>query len=239
MDVYHSRPRDEIVEHIECFILENQLKAGDRLPSERKLCTLWNCNRMTFRSAVSRLIAEGKLYSIPSTGNFVAQEKLQRYLQDLTSFSEFVMLHGHRISNVLVSQAVHKASRKMASRLQIDEGRPVFELVRLRVVDDDPVSIEWASLPLDRYPGIERYNFERLSLYSVMEMKYLTIFGGGQEEISITYAEEHEAQLLKVSEGEALFFLRGVTWDEDHRPVEDVKSVIRPDRLMFASTLTK
>jgi len=235
--VYHNRPRDEIVERIECLILERGLKPGDRLPSERELCENWNCNRMTFRSAVRRLAAEGKIETVPATGNFVAPEKLERYLQDLTSFSDFVMQKGRRIDNRLVSRSIIPAAPRMAEKLQVPAGSDIFELVRLRLVDDAPISLETAHIPCVKFKGIEKYDFERLSLYGVLERKYSVLFGGGTEEISITYADANEAALLQVEEGEALFYLKGLTWDENKNPIEAIKSVSRTDRLSFAGIL--
>jgi GntR family transcriptional regulator len=237
IEIYHSRPRDEIVERIECLIIERQLKPGDRLPSERELCEIWECNRMTFRSAVKRLISEGKLINIPATGNYVAPEKLERYLQDLTSFSDFVMLKGHQIDNRLISNCLISATARMAEKLKIPAGSDVFELVRLRLVDQAPILLETAHLPCAKFDGIQKYDFERLSLYGVLERKYSVAFGGGTEEISITYADANEADLLSVKEGEALFYLKGITWDENEDPIELIKSVSRTDRLSFAGIL--
>ena len=239
MESYRSQPRDEIIERIECYIIENDLKAGDQLPSERKLCELWDCNRMTFRAAVNHLIAEGVLYSIPSKGNFVSQKKLERYLQDLTSFSDFVMLQGRTMKNRRIAQHIITASRKIADRLQIKEGEKVLELVRLRIVGDEPVSIEWSHLPYERFTGIDRYDFERLSLYSVLEMKYMVELEGGKEEISVTYADLQEAALLGIDEGTPLFFLQGVIWDEEKIPIEYIKSVSRSDKINFAGVLSR
>lgn len=237
IETYHSRPRDEIVERIECHIIEHNLQPGDRLPSERELCDAWNCNRMTFRAAVKRLIAEGRLYNIPATGNFVAPEKLERYLQDLTSFSDFVMQKGRRIENRLIDTCTIPATARMAERLHIPADSDVFEIVRLRIVDDEPVSLETAYIPCLRFDGIQKYDFERLSLYAVMERKYGIVLGGGSEEISITFADANEAALLQIPEGQALFYLKGITWDEHEVPIEMIKSVSRTDRMSFAGTL--
>ena len=55
----HARPRDEATEHIECYILEKKLPPHAKLPSERDMCSMWNFNRTTLRSAIKRLIVEG------------------------------------------------------------------------------------------------------------------------------------------------------------------------------------
>lgn len=237
IEEYHSRPRDEIIERIECLMIERKLKPGDRLPSERELCETWGCNRMTFRAAVKRLVAENKLVTVPAKGNFVATEKLERYLQDLTSFSDFVMQKGFTIENRLVNSCILPASEKMSEKLNVPVGSDIFELVRLRIVNHAPISLETAQIPCQKFNGIQKYDFERLSLYSVLERKYSVIFGGGTEEISITFADAKEAEVLQVNEGEALFYLKGLTWDENNEPVEIIKSVSRIDRLSFAGIL--
>lgn len=237
IEEYHSRPRDEIIERIECLMIERKLKPGDHLPSERELCETWGCNRMTFRAAVKRLVAENKLVMVPAKGNFVAPEKLERYLQDLTSFSDFVMQKGFTIENRLVNSCILPASEKMSEKLNVPVGSDIFELVRLRIVNHAPISLETAQIPCQKFNGIQKYDFERLSLYSVLERKYSVIFGGGTEEISITFADAKEAEVLQVNEGEALFYLKGLTWGENNEPVEIIKSVSRIDRLSFAGIL--
>lgn len=239
MNTYQSRPRDEIAERIECYIIEHQLKPGDRLPSERQLCEAWNCNRMTFRAAAKRLIAEGILTNVPMVGYFIAEEKLERYLQDLSSFTEFVENKGLHLANRLISQSILPASRRNAQLLNIPEGGPIFELIRLRLVDNIPISLETVYIPMSLFAGIEQYDFAKESLYAVMEKKYGVVFDRGSEEISITYADSNEANLLQIEEGDPLFYLKGFTSDVNGNPVEVIKAVLRTDKIRFAGELRK
>lgn len=239
MDTYQSRPRDEIAERIECYIIEHQLKPGDRLPSERQLCEAWNCNRMTFRAAAKRLIAEGILTNVPVIGYFVAQEKLERYLQDLSSFTSVVESKGLHLTSRLISNSVLPAGRRIAQALNIPEASPVFELIRLRLVENNPVSLETVHIPLFMFEGIQQYDFESQSLYAVMEKEYGVVFDRGSEEISITYADANEANLLQIEEGDPLFYLKGLTTNVHGVPVEVIKAVLRTDKIRFAGELRK
>jgi GntR family transcriptional regulator len=147
------------------------------------------------------------------------------------------MQKGYRIENRLISSCILPATGKLAEKLKVSPGSDIFELVRLRIVEDVPVSLESAYLSCANFTGINKYDFVRLSLYSVLERKYSVVLGGGIEEISLTYADANEARLLEVEEGEALFYLKGITWDENKEPVELIKSVSRTDRLSFAGIL--
>ena len=63
MNIERQKPRDEAIEKIENYIIQNHLKPGDRLPSERSMCDMWDFNRSTLRSAIKQLILEGKIYN--------------------------------------------------------------------------------------------------------------------------------------------------------------------------------
>jgi len=239
MNAYQGRTRDEITERIECYIIEQGLKSGDKLPSERQLCEAWDCNRMTFRAAARRLIAEGILENVPNTGYFLAQPKLERYLQDLSSLSDVIRKQGLVLTNRLISAGVVPASKRITQQLDLTDGHSVFELARLRLVDGCPIALETASLPLPRFECIQMFNFEKGSLYDVLENHFGVIPQRGSEEISITYADATEAALLQIEEGTALFFVRSITWDETGRPIEALKSVLRTDRVRFAGELRR
>ena len=80
--------RDHATELVESYILDMGLRPGDRLPSERDMCRMWDLNRTTLRNAIQRLVSDGVLYCRMGSGTYVAQPKLVRNLQDVKGFSE-------------------------------------------------------------------------------------------------------------------------------------------------------
>ena len=92
------KPREEAIEKIENYIVKNALQAEDRLPSERTMCELWNCNRSTLRKAIKQLILEGRIYNKNGSGTYVAQTKLMRNLQDARGFQQTAELAGRQVS---------------------------------------------------------------------------------------------------------------------------------------------
>lgn len=54
-------------------IEEGKYKTGEYIPSERELCEKYNLSRTTVRRAISQLIDEELLFSIPGTGTFVSE----------------------------------------------------------------------------------------------------------------------------------------------------------------------
>lgn len=63
---------DKIISQIKDLISSGKLKAGDRLPSERKLSETFNVGRMHVRDAIQKLEFYGILKTLPQSGTVVA-----------------------------------------------------------------------------------------------------------------------------------------------------------------------
>ena len=55
MQMTVPRPREQALEQIMAYMLENKLSADDKLPPEREMCQMWGVNRCTLRSAIAAL----------------------------------------------------------------------------------------------------------------------------------------------------------------------------------------
>ncbi len=236
---FRSRPRDEAAEKIECYISENNLLPNDKLPSERDMCVLWGFNRTTLRSAIQRLIVEGKLCHRKGSGTFVASPKLVRNLQDLKPFSLIVKEAGKKLVTRVISALVIESNKQIMKKLHLPLGHRVYEMTRLRIADGDPIVIETCYVDYERFSELEAHDFEHESLYWVLENIYGVHIAKGQEKLGITYATEEEAKLLKIEDETSVFFLTGVVSDEEDVPIEYFKSVVRADLVRFASELTR
>ena len=63
------------------------LKPGDKLPSESQLQKEYNMSRVTVRSAMEELTAEGYIIKVQGKGSFVAQSDMLRLPIGVTSFT--------------------------------------------------------------------------------------------------------------------------------------------------------
>lgn len=234
-----GRPRDDAAERLENHIAENRLPPHSRLPSERDMCEMWGCNRVTLRAAIRRLTSEGLLYSRKGSGTFVAPPRIVRNLQDLKSFSTVVLEAGREPSSRVVSLAVVESNKQVSQNLRLRLGSRVFVLVRVRLVDGAPAMLETSYMDYRRVPGIEKHDFAGESLYEVLERDYGVVPHRGDENVGITYCTAEEAGLLDLPEGAPVFFLTGLVSDADDVPVEYIQSVARSDQIRFAGVLTR
>ncbi|MEL7658587.1 MAG: GntR family transcriptional regulator, partial [Bacillota bacterium] len=224
---------------LEYYIKVNHLKAHDKLPSERELSELFNINRSTLRAAILRMIDEGKLYKATGSGNFVQEPKIVRNLNDLDSLTELVKRFGKEISSQVIHASVIEANKQIMKKLKLTLGTKVFQLLRVRLIDNEPFALETSLIEYQRFEGIEKYDFEKVSLYKTLKDVYGVDIVKGQEKLTLTYATEEEAELLSITYESPLFFISGTAEDKEDRPVEYFRSVVRPDKMKFSSILVK
>lgn len=227
----------ELSERIEEFIIINNLKPNDKLPSEREFQDMWNVNRITFRVALQKLVDENKLYRIHGKGTYVSPNKIERDFWRLQSFSEAMNNGGYEIETKSISIDKIEANKKLAQTLSIFLGDKIVRIKRLRIVENVPLAVETSYLPYSLCQNIEQYNLEKNSLYSILKKFYgIELFKQSQR-ISIYFASEEENKFLEIKDGEGVLMLEGITYDVKGKSVEYSTAVTRGDRCIFKSIL--
>ncbi len=224
------------MECLEAYILDKDLKAGEALLSERQMCQLWDVNRTTLRSAIKQLSDSGKLYSIQGSGTRIAPRFCRR-LQDLQSFSEYAKTYNFNVSTQLLSFLVMECDKHLATRFKRVLGEKIFCITRLRILNDTPVLIETAYVPVELAPELEEHDFIHGSLFSVLENRYGLKLSQGSEQTNITFATVEEASFLKIDEGDPVYFIASMTENEEGMPIEYCKSIGRYDAIEMESIM--
>ena len=102
MSKYANLLCENIKESIESYIIENNMKAGDLLPSERKLSELFGANRLTVRAALKFLRNEHIICTEHGKGNFIAPKKIVEDTTYFLSFSKGWAADGYKPSSRLL-----------------------------------------------------------------------------------------------------------------------------------------
>jgi GntR family transcriptional regulator len=236
---YRNRPREEAVEFIEAYIIGNKLAAHNKLPSERNFCYTSGFNRSTLRNAINKLESDGLVYSRHGAGTFVAPPKLLRDLQNMESLSFSAARTQKELRTTQLYGRVLPCVKEIAQKLAILPVSPVFVLRRLRTLDNVPFMLETSYIDYTQCRGIEQYDFNRESLYKILEQKYGITADHGVEYLSITYAGFEESTLLNISVNQAVFFIEGISDTVQGRHIEYFESVTRSDMVQFTSNLRR
>src|ERR671920_693814 len=148
------------------MIDSGRLSPGQRAPSERQIAETLGISRMTARAAMSNLVADGYLYSVPGKGTFVSNPKVRQDLLELTSFTEDMRNRGLKPGARLLGIGVtDQASEKIYRTLELPVEEDLVRIHRLRTADEEPMCLETSYLPRSYVPRLLEEDFETRSLY--------------------------------------------------------------------------
>lgn len=231
--------RNNLIDRVEEYIQEQQLAPGTRLPSERELCELWRCNRVTLRTALRKLVDEGRLYRVQGSGTFLSTPRIERNLWQFCSFGEAMRAGGYELCTRLIAFERLEAPKRIAESLEVALGTPLWRIERLRIVDRLPLALETAWVPADLAPTLDQFDLELNSLYSTLEAHFGIRLMRAYEDLSTAKSQPKDAGLLLVPEGMDMLVLEGTAFDDKDRPVEYSRALTRGDRCLFTMRVGK
>lgn len=208
-----------------------QLRPGERLGAERDLATGLGVSRSTVRAALATLEAEGVVRRVPGRGGgtFVHQRKVDRDLSQVVGVPALLREQGMTAGSRIVSTGMVAADESAREALGLGSGAYVFDVVRIRLADGTPISLEHVRLPADRFPGLLDQPLGG-SLYELLQERYGTAPGEAVEHIEVVPAGEDEASILGLEAGAPLLSISRTTRDRDGAPFELSHDLFRADR---------
>jgi GntR family transcriptional regulator len=222
----YSQIEQSIMEKIKKGILLE----GELLPSEQDLARSYNVSRMTARQALHGLKQNGYVVSIRRKGTFVTTPKIEKTLISLQGFSQEMRGAGMRPGSIVLDHGLIVPPVDIVERLQLKKDEKVFKLRRLRLADKVPIAIEISYTPEKYFPGIDAIDFEKESLYSVLQNRYGASIGWSVDVIEAAKATVEESRLLTVPRGSGILSIARMVMSPEGRPIEACLSRYRSDR---------
>jgi GntR family transcriptional regulator len=221
------------------MIDSGRLSPGQRAPSERQIADTLGISRMTARAAMSSLVADGYLYSVPGKGTFVANPKMRQDLLELTSFTEDMRKRGLKPGARLLELGVtNGAPEKIYGALGLSGADGLLRIHRLRTADGEPMCLETSYLPKDYATWLFEEDLESGSLYRLLESHGVELVSA-EEHLEATLVRETESELLTVPVGYPALLIERTTYTEEDKAIEFVKALYRGDRYRFSAMLFK
>jgi GntR family transcriptional regulator len=229
----------KIASEFEAGIRSGELKAGQRIESERTLAERLGVSRMTARQALRQLSVKGLIETRTGNGTFVANLRIEQRLETLTGFTEEMARQGRRVSSLVVSSGTHAPDDTCRLALRLGRSGRVHRLVRVRFADGIPVAIENTEIDAERTPGLlELADFSQASLYEILRSRFHLIPSRAEQSLAAANADVHAAQTLRIEPGAAVLQLTRLARDQDGRAFEFVRSVYRGDFFVMKVNLS-
>ncbi|GAA0820783.1 GntR family transcriptional regulator [Streptosporangium amethystogenes subsp. fukuiense] len=228
--------RDRVRDVLLDFIAD--MKPGEAIPSERDLCRELGVSRPTVRAAIDDLVRSGLLVRERGRGTFTGPHRVTQALASTTGNSFYAPpAEGNWLSRILEFGSA-PAGARLAARLQLSPADPVLRVVRLRVVDDEPMAIERIHLPHALVDGLVPADMESGSFYRFLRERFNVDVRTAVQTIEPTVTDETEAELLHVPQYAPALLFERTTRDVGGRIVEFTRSIYRGDRYRVTSELS-
>lgn len=224
---------EQIAARVRRQIATGELPVGAPLPSESQLCAEWSASRGPVRQALATLRAEGLIGGGRGKPPVVRRQGLSQSFDTFVSFSRWVHGLGRTPGQRTLEIARRPAPADVADALDLDEGAPVVQLLRLRLIDDAPAMIERTTFtePVGRL--LFDYDCDSGSIYAYLSDQGVDLTAA-HHLIDAVAADATDSELLGVPEGAPLLRERRRAGGADGEPVEFSDDRYLPGMVSFS-----
>lgn len=213
------------------LISSGALRPGDRLGTERELAAQLSVSRSTLRQVLAVLADSGIIRRVPgrSGGTFVAHTKVDRDLSVIVGLPEYLRRQGFVAGTQVLSATMSGADDVTANHLAVPAGSLVIDIVRIRLADGVPISLERVQLPAEIFPSLLELPLGG-SIYDLLDSRYGVTPDEVVEHLEVVEASSDEAALLGVTVRAPLLAITRTSSTSAGVPFEFSHDLFRADR---------
>jgi GntR family transcriptional regulator len=215
-------------------ILNGKLEAGDCLPTENEFMSSYQISRATVRQAMTELVNENYLTRQKGKGTFVSKPKItQQYINRVETYKEQMNKIGMNPTTEVIIFQITKANLAIGKELGLAKGAKIIELVRLRLIDAEPIVVAKTYMPYEICAFVLEHNMQEESLYQILAEHSETRITKVKRTIEAVVAGESIAKRLKIMRGDAIQIIRTSAVNSKEQVIEYTIAKYRGDRNLF------
>ncbi|CAM2910371.1 GntR family transcriptional regulator [Dellaglioa algida] len=211
----------EIYSDIKRDILTNHYRAGSLLPTQEILTEKYEVSRLTLKKSLNLLIDEGLVYSKQGSGTYVRPRMDTQSTEMLPLDLPIGVTYSHRdqkITSRLLYFNARLPTELERKNLQILSNDPVYEIKRIRLINNQVYSFEHSVMPVSVAPINEKILsgsvYDYLGSYAKIQLT---------DARRVVYAEpasEETSQALEVDMNSPIFVIDQIAYDQKGRAFE-------------------
>lgn len=224
----------QLEEQLRTRILNKEWEPGVAILSENEIARQYSVSRMTARSVITQLVGEGLVYRVPGKGTFVAEPQTVAQRGSFSCIREQLQQQGWSVSTRLLAAQKAPAPKKIAHALAIGEGEAVFEVCKVRSVENTPISLSTSYFPASLCPGLLDIDLENDNTCEILREHYGIVRSRIHETLESSIATFSEAESLGILPGHPLLLLWSQMISDEAKPYEYTKVLFRGDRIRLS-----
>lgn len=219
-------------------IVDGDWQPGDMIPTEPELMERYGVSRTTVRQTLDLLVNEDLISRQQGRGTFVEHPTLEQALTRIISFTEDMRRRGIEPGTEVLSASLVPAPQGIAEKLEVEPGEELARLKRLRLADEEPMSIEESYLVHRYCPDVLRDDYASNPLREALETYYGIRLVRAKQVIRAIQASPELARHLSIAPSSALLYIERVSYSQRDIPIEFLRIYYRGDRYALYNELT-
>ncbi|RDE32709.1 GntR family transcriptional regulator [Parageobacillus thermoglucosidasius] len=228
---------EQISNEIRKRIKEGIYSPDEPIPDEHSLAKEFGCSRMTVKRALDVLVSEGLLYRKRGHGTFIVKSAILDGQVNVASNETLGLtnsLKGRKVTSKIITFEVLFPPEDVATHLCIDTNTPVYHLIRLRNVDDEPYVIERTYMPTNLITGLNEQVLHS-SIYNYITNELGLTIAGSHRKIRAAKPNELDQMYLQCAPDDPVLELEQVGFLNNGIPFEYSFSRHRYDKFVFVT----
>jgi len=220
-------------------IVDGTYPFGTTLSGEVDIAEEYDVSRITAKRALNELSVDGFVKRERGRGTTVSFRPSAAPLESsVEGLLENLLAMGLETQITLLEFDYVGANDIVASALAIEKGDNVQRAVRIRHLDGKPMSHLTTYVPEEIGQKFDKKDLSEKPLLSLLERIGVQVSAANQS-ITATLADAETASLLGINIGDALLKISRIVLDQDHRPVEFITVLYRPDMYQYRMALSR
>lgn len=205
-------------------IRSGEWPAGEMIPREIDLCTMYAVSRSTIRMAMSRLVDAGALTRVKGMGTFVTgKQKLESSTLFITSFAQELENRGLTTCTELLTFCTVPAQPDINKALKLRPEERLLKITRLRFAldhfDQGPLVYTTSYFSARFFDLMQNADLEKTPLYQVLlEIGYTR--RTFEKNLTARMLSDRESHMTGVPANSLAIEISSVSWDQNNQPLE-------------------
>ncbi len=231
----------QIANDIRNQIVKQIVQANEQLPFEKDLCIKYKTSKMTVKKALDILVAEGLIVKRRGSGTFVkniSNSDMTRLLVSNQFRGLTALYSDHKVTSKLLKFVVVSSSENVKHKLNLENEEFLYNILRIRYLDDCPFVIENTYMPINLISGLKKQHAEE-SIYAYIEDKLGLKIQSSHRTITVRKSNELEQKYLNLEPNDPVAVVEQVAYLDRGAAFEYSISVHRYDSFSFETVIVR
>lgn len=192
------------------------------LPKQSEFAEEFGVSKITVKKALDGIAREGLIYKKSGLGTYVLGNTLINDRQDAPA-NAFNGLYNQQGSDHVTSKAIKFSIEfpddSIQKKLGIESNEPVYNILRLRLLDEKPFILEHTYMPIKLVPDLSTVILEK-SIYDYIHRVLKLQFGGAYRKIHANLPDKDDITYLQADKTTPILEVEQIVWLTNGKNIE-------------------